>query len=113
MGTPRYPEIFFGDPVRSEQLNRLWRGFAQDEAPKAAGVALVTPQGRVLFLQRSKSSDHPLEWCLPGGGIEDDETPEEAMTRELREETGLIVDEDSDPVKRSTHDGYVHQIRQS
>jgi 8-oxo-dGTP pyrophosphatase MutT (NUDIX family) len=107
MGTPQYPEIFFGDSVRSEQLNRVWRGFAQDEALKAAGVALVTPQGRALFLQRSKSGDHPLEWCFPGGVIEDDETPEEAMTRELREETGFIVDEDSDPVKRSTHNGYV------
>jgi 8-oxo-dGTP pyrophosphatase MutT (NUDIX family) len=120
MGILQYPEIFFGldmRPTEFEELGRLWGKFideeknesehAQDGAVRAAGVALVTPQGRALFLQRSRDGDHPGEWCFPGGGIEEGETPEEAMTRELREETGLIVDEDSDPVKRSEHDGYV------
>jgi 8-oxo-dGTP pyrophosphatase MutT (NUDIX family) len=54
----------------------------------AAGAMLCDPEGRVLFLRRSTSSDHPGEWCLPAGGIDRGETAEEAMTREVYEEAG-------------------------
>lgn len=45
---------------------------------------------------------------FPGGGIEDGENPVEAMIRETREESGLIVLPDS--VKEY---GYVHRIHKS
>ena len=48
----------------------------------------MTPDKRVLFLQRSGEGDHAGEWCLPGGKIESDETPEEAARREANEEIG-------------------------
>lgn len=58
---------------------------------RAAGVLLQSAEGRVLFLRRSPSSDHPRQWCIPGGGIEDDETPEEAAIRELAEECDVVA----------------------
>lgn len=33
----------------------------------------------------------PRGWILPGGGIEGDETPEQAVVREAREECGLVI----------------------
>lgn len=57
---------------------------------RAAGIMFVTPDGNALFLKRSMVSDHPGEWCFPGGRIEDDETAEEAAVREAGEEAGVI-----------------------
>ena len=33
----------------------------------------------------------PNTWCHPGGGIEDGETPEEAIKREIKEEMGIDI----------------------
>jgi 8-oxo-dGTP diphosphatase len=44
--------------------------------------------GRVLLSRRADSG----WWNLPGGGVEPDESVEEGIIREVREETGLDVD---------------------
>lgn len=36
---------------------------------------------------------YPGQWALPGGGIDDGETMEEALRREMKEEVGLEIDE--------------------
>jgi ADP-ribose pyrophosphatase YjhB (NUDIX family) len=43
-------------------------------------------RGRVLLLR-----NHRGEWELPGGRLEPRESPEEALAREIREETGLTA----------------------
>ena len=59
---------------------------------RVAVVFLVDPQGRVLMQHRdSQAKVSPNQWAMPGGKIEDGETPEEAARREVREETGLTV----------------------
>jgi ADP-ribose pyrophosphatase YjhB (NUDIX family) len=54
------------------------------------GVAAVIldGQGRILLQRRS---DNGL-WGLPGGSVEIGETVRDAITREVREETGLTVE---------------------
>lgn len=44
----------------------------------------------LLLTKRSlKLSDHPGQWALPGGRIDDGENPEQAALREMKEEVGL------------------------
>jgi ADP-ribose pyrophosphatase YjhB (NUDIX family) len=59
--------------------------------PKPCACAiLVGPDGRILLTRRAREPDAGL-WDLPGGFLEVDETPEQALRRELVEETGLEV----------------------
>ncbi|HXW67582.1 MAG TPA: NUDIX hydrolase [Thermoplasmata archaeon] len=52
---------------------------------------LVRREGLLLLRRRSDDDIWPGLWDLPGGAVEKDETLEQALTREFREETGLRV----------------------
>ncbi|MCL2532241.1 MAG: NUDIX hydrolase [Oscillospiraceae bacterium] len=72
--------------------------------------ALVTRGNQVLMVQHCMGDD--AHYCLPGGGIECGETPEQAALRELREEcnvTGTIIRKSSewaDPYHTGTNYTY-------
>ena len=53
---------------------------------RAAGILFITPKKSVLLCKRSGTGDHGGAWALPGGGIEDDESPDQAARREVKEE---------------------------
>lgn len=50
--------------------------------------AVVIDDAERILLVRFDFADGEL-WATPGGGVEPDETPEEAIRRELHEEVGL------------------------
>jgi mutator protein MutT len=54
--------------------------------------AIVVADGKMLLLLRDDNPEirDPSCWQLPGGGVEDGETPDEAIKRELQEEIGII-----------------------
>ncbi|WP_203782687.1 NUDIX domain-containing protein [Paractinoplanes rishiriensis] len=55
-------------------------------------AAVIVRDGRVLMVhERSRRSGGGEWWTLPGGGLEPGETAEEALRREVFEETGLVV----------------------
>jgi len=54
-----------------------------------AAVALIDADGRVLLAQRPEGKAMAGLWEFPGGKVEQGETPEAALIRELREELGI------------------------
>jgi len=56
-------------------------------------AALVDSDGRVLIAQRPEGKSMAGLWEFPGGKIEADERPEDALIRELKEELGIAVKE--------------------
>jgi ADP-ribose pyrophosphatase YjhB (NUDIX family) len=57
------------------------------------GVGAVVWRGERVLLIRRGRPPRLGQWSLPGGGQQLGETLLEAVAREIREETGLIVDE--------------------
>jgi ADP-ribose pyrophosphatase YjhB (NUDIX family) len=59
--------------------------------PYLAVSAAIFRDGRVLIVRRARPPAHGL-YTLPGGGVELGETLEEAVMREVREETALEIE---------------------
>jgi len=55
-------------------------------------AALIDGDRRVLLQQRASGRAMAGLWEFPGGKVEDGETPEAALVRELAEELGIEVD---------------------
>lgn len=58
---------------------------------KVGAGGIIECDGKLLLLQRTKA---PFEhcWNLPAGYVESDESPPQAVIREVNEETGLVVE---------------------
>ena len=67
----------------------------------AARAVVLDPAGGILLV-RFEFPDHSV-WACPGGGVEPDESHEDALRRELREETGLELNEVGPCIWTRTH----------
>ena len=98
-------------------VGRVWRGsprflkragvwLTQARFAVTAGAVVSDERGRVLLLRHvlRKGSG----WGVPGGFLNAGEQPEEAVRRELREETGLELDRVELALVRSL--GHVRQV---
>ncbi len=57
----------------------------------AVGAIVFDVAGRVLLIERGRPPGVGL-WSVPGGKLEGAETLAQAVAREVREETGLVVE---------------------
>lgn len=58
-----------------------------------AACALIDADGRVLIAERPAGKPMAGLWEFPGGKVDSDERPEDALIRELKEELGIVVQE--------------------
>ncbi|GGU41902.1 DNA mismatch repair protein MutT [Streptomyces albospinus] len=71
----------------------------------------VCERGRLLAARRSAPPALAGRWELPGGKVEDGETPAQALVRELREELGVeAAPEERIPGEWVLRPGYVLQV---
>lgn len=63
---------------------------AEHETRTGAYAVLVDDAGRILLALWNEGA--VPAWTLPGGGVEPGETPEQAVVREVHEETGYDVE---------------------
>lgn len=65
---------------------------------QVAGGVLVDERGFLLVENQRRNGD--IDWSTPGGVIDQGETVVQGLTREVEEETGLVVDSWTGPVYR-------------
>ena len=73
-------------------------------------AAIVNDKGEVLLAQRPEGKRLAGKWEFPGGKVEEGESPEVALSRELHEELGIITrSDDFEPFWFLSHD-YISQF---
>jgi 8-oxo-dGTP pyrophosphatase MutT (NUDIX family) len=73
-----------------------------------AAAVILNSQGHVLLVKHSYG---PLNWEIPGGGSEANESIVETALREVREETGLLVAaQDMTGIYYAPHDDMLHFV---
>ncbi|MCX7694166.1 MAG: (deoxy)nucleoside triphosphate pyrophosphohydrolase [Caloramator sp.] len=55
-------------------------------------AAVIENEGKILITQRKKGKKGGLLWEFPGGKLEEGETPEECIIREIKEELNIDIE---------------------
>ena len=55
-------------------------------------AAILIHEGKILIAQREEGLSQGGKWEFPGGKVRPDESPEECLCREIKEELGLDID---------------------
>jgi len=67
--------------------------YIKKEGP-SVGILAITKDEKIILFRQFRPGPNEILNEIPGGYIDNDETPEEAALRELKEETGYVGDSD-------------------
>ncbi len=84
-----------------------WATIGNDARLHVVVGVLRNPAGQLLIQQRLAGKPCAGQWEFPGGKVENNETPEQALVRELHEELGLVLGttiKDMTPLTQIAHD---------
>lgn len=74
-------------------LKELYDSALKEKYNIGVCAKIVNGRGETLLVKRSTGDNYEGVWEMPGGAAEDDEFLEDAVRREVMEETGLVVQE--------------------
>lgn len=74
--------------ITDKDINEEYHELDNPKLRLAARGLVIKDDGKIAIFNKSLKN----EYKLPGGGMENDENPEEAFKREVLEETGCIVE---------------------
>lgn len=72
-------------------MRRFWSGFQKEAMRQVATVGLIDVDGRKLLMGLRKDNGR---WTNPGGHLEKGESPIRGAIREVKEESGIKINED-------------------
>jgi len=80
------------EPLHRDKDLPPGKGEVPERYQRVAAYAYVTSTRGLLMTQFSDRTNAQGRWGLPGGGIEVDEPPEQAVVREVWEESGQVIE---------------------
>jgi ADP-ribose pyrophosphatase YjhB (NUDIX family) len=86
------------------------RKLSKSSNSKTTAVVVVNDKGQLLM---GRQIDEEYRWSFPGGHLDEGESYEQGALRELKEETGLIIDADKLSILHESDDQKVYIARLS
>ena len=79
--------------MKAQDISRITEGVEEIGLKTTASAIVFDSEKRILLLKRSSFQDQwePNKFALIGGSIEDNEDPIQGILREIKEETGLVI----------------------
>jgi len=68
-------------------------------------VAILIKNGKILICQRKRNSRYGLKWEFPGGKVENGESVQQCLQRELKEELSIVIG----PINKTEVESYNYE----